>query len=576
MSARSPIVAFLLSLALCLVAATAADAATPAPAWDIQSIAAPTNFLPGEESGRDSYQIIITNTGGRPTDGTPITIVDTLPRGIGVKGLELRSPRGSSPFINSGCKAPVTTAEVTTVSCEVTDALLPGDEPARLEPGNALLLQIKTTVPADAAGMLVNQVRVEGGGAATITAQAENQVSAEDAKAGFEEFKAAADRPRRPAGEWRRLPPLPVHDLLRGEHRHRSAGAADPVVAADGNLREIEVKLPPGLAGNPTAIERCTGQQFNTNLGGVGLANLCPDGSAVGLVTVEQLEGMPTLPGDTVPLYNLVPPKGMPAQFGFRVLGAPFYIDTKLRSDSDYGITAYLENVTEAQRATATQVTIWGTPWDKSHDTRRGLCGTFHEGSCPAPGTPRPFLRLPSSCASPLLSLMSFETWARPSAGAATSFAEPAPTACSQRPLRPDDRSHALDQRRRRPLRPSRRRPPAAEGKRRPRRTGRGRSARRDGHPARGPLGQPLLRRRSRRLLPAADRLPGRQGRQTELLHRTGRLPRRLEDRHGRDRHPPGRPPAARLDLPRQAGTKTPSVPSSPSTSPSTTRTPAS
>jgi hypothetical protein len=432
MNARKPIVA-LLALLLCFAVDANAGAATPTPAWDIQSISAPTNFLPGEESGEDRYQVFLTNSGAEPTDESPITIVDTLPRGLGVKGVELRSPRGGSPNISGGCQAPVTVAEVTTLTCEVTNALLPGDEPARLEPGNALFLQINTSVPADAAGTLVNQVRVEGGGAATVSAEAENEASSENAKAGFEEFQAQLTGPDG----------LPVSAADSHPYQYTTSfavntiteapGSGHPVVAAGGNLREIEVTLPPGLAGNPTAIGRCTAQQFNTTVPESAAANECPDSSAVGLAVVQQVEGDAGVGGSVeTPIYNLVPPKGMPAQFGFRVLEAPFYINTRLRSDGDYGITAYLENVTEAQRATASRVTFWGVPWDASHDTQRGFCGSAHKGSCPVAEAPRPFLRLPSSCQNPLLATMSFETWAQPSASAATSFEEPAPTACNQ------------------------------------------------------------------------------------------------------------------------------------------------
>ena len=98
------------------------------------------------------------------------------------------------------------------------------------------------------------------------------------------------------------------------------------------------------------------------------------------------------------PVYNLVPPPGMPAQLGFQVGALPIYIDTRLRSDGDYGVTAYLRNVTEAQRVTAARVMIWGTPWEESHDSLRGNAPTWAKaparskagsrgrfGGCPAP-----------------------------------------------------------------------------------------------------------------------------------------------------------------------------------------------
>ncbi|MGA8363678.1 MAG: hypothetical protein WB709_04080 [Solirubrobacteraceae bacterium] len=426
----------LLALSLCLAAADS-DAATPAPAWNIQSIAAPTNFLPGEASGEDSYQVFINNSGGAPTNNSTITITDTLPKGIEVKRLSFRSPRGSNPNISEGCAKPVTVSEVTTVSCEVTNALQPASEPARLDPSNALFLEVNVIVPPGASGKLLNQVQVSGGGAALVSAASENGASPEDAKVGFEELKseltAADGRPVIGADSH----PYQYTTTFAVNTVTTVPGEELPVLAAGGNLREIEVALPPGLVGNPTAIERCTTQQFaatTTATGNVSV-NECPVGSAVGLATVEQLEGAT---GHTpIPVYNLVPPRGMPAQFGFQIFGVPIYINTRVRSDGDYGITAYLENVTEAQRATATRIILWGTPWEASHDTMRGFCGAVQEGSCSVDGTPRSFLRLPSSCANSLTTTMSIETWAQPPANALTSFSEPAPTACSAPPFTP-------------------------------------------------------------------------------------------------------------------------------------------
>jgi hypothetical protein len=121
----------------------------------------------------------------------------------------------------------------------------------------------------------------------------------------------------------------------------------------------------------------------------------------------------------------------MPAQLGFQILGAPVYIDTKIRSEGDYAAVGFLHSVTEAQRVTASRIVLWGTPWEASHDTVRGEClGTV--GLCPVEGTPRPFLRLPSNCANPLLTTIAYTTWARPVTGAGAGFAEAAPVGCSE------------------------------------------------------------------------------------------------------------------------------------------------
>jgi hypothetical protein len=421
-----------------LAVPASAAAATPTPAWDIQSLAVPTNFEAGDASGAARYQVFVANSGGKVTDPTvaSITITDTLPAGIEVKEVGLFAAKGAGTDISKGAACKTETAgETTTVSCEVTDALSPKVEPAKLYPGDALALEIRVGIPSSATSTLVNHVEVEGGGAAAVSAQSENRVSSEDPPAGFEEYKAG----------WTGVDGLPSTGADSHPYQYTTAFGVNVVkgpasssaafIPAGGDLREIEVALPPGLAGNPTSIERCNAQQFNT-FHNVFLPlreseahlNQCPLSSVVGVAVLQQLEGDRS--GARLPIYNLVPPKGMPAQLGFQILGLPNYINTRLRSESDYGITAYLQNVTEAKRVTAARISIWGTPWDASHDANRGQCIESWE-LCPVPGTPRPFLRLPSSCANPLLTTMSFTTWAQPPASAAAGDEEAAPVNCA-------------------------------------------------------------------------------------------------------------------------------------------------
>jgi hypothetical protein len=441
----------LLGLGSLLLAAPAARAAQPVPAWSIQSITAPTNFEPGDESGKDGYLVFFTNSGGAPTEeveGTgehvPITIVDTVPAGLTVEKVELLPSRNSGANIANNGVPPACETEPkpsgTRVECKVTDALLPAFEPANLRPGEQLLLRVFVKTPASTTGTLVNRAEVEGGGAAPASAEFTNQASATPAAPGFEYFTTELTGPDG----------LPVsaadshpYDYVTSFATNTVAtepGSPSPFVVAGGDLKEIEVALPPGLMGNPMAIERCSARQFMTIHGAVhsgGTAqtpNECPAGAAVGLAAVQQLEGEGG--GAMYPLYNLDPPKGMPAQLGFQVSGLPIYINTRLRSDSDYGLTAYLANTTEAQRVTASRITIWGTPWDPSHDPLRAQCAEL-EGSCPVEGTPRPFMRLPSSCADPLVSAFHFETWAQPPAAATASFTEGAPTGCGVPPFGP-------------------------------------------------------------------------------------------------------------------------------------------
>ena len=248
-----------------LLAAPQALAAAPAPAWDIQALAAPTNFTPGDESGLDRYQAFITNSGGAPTDHSPITIVDTLPPGMGVKGVALFPPRHSNQNISAPpvCETE-TVGEISTVTCEVTDAALAGMEPAKVNPGEEFLLEVDVSTPPSASGTLANAVEVKGGGAPTAFLEGENQASPEPAGIGFEEFHADLSGPDG----------LPVTGADSHPYQYTTSfavnliasppGSGFPFVPAGGDLKEIEVALPPGLIGNPTAVERCTAQQFNT------------------------------------------------------------------------------------------------------------------------------------------------------------------------------------------------------------------------------------------------------------------------------------------------------------------------
>ena len=437
MSARRVLLAACAAAGALAVAPAGASAA-PTPAWSVDSLPTPTNFVPGDESGKAGFQAFIVNSGGIVTDQSEITITDTLPAGLGVKKVELHPPRSSNSNIDSDCETQVV-GDVSTVTCKVTDALLPAKEPAKLYPGDELLLEIRVSVPPTASGTLVNQVEVQGGGAAPVIIESENPASAETASAGFQEYRAELTDSRGLAATGAASHPYQFTTTFAVNVNTSPPGSSYPFAPAGGDLKDIEVSLPPGLIANPTAIGRCSIQDFNTVHGvspeqGVNYTpNDCPEDSAVGVIATWQKEGKGGI--YKAPIYNLAPPKGMPAQLGFQIVGVPIYIDSRVRTASDYGVTGFLRNVTEAQRVTAARVTLWGTPWEASHDPLRGECAEIR-GECPAKDPseevePRAFWRLPSTCANPLAITMEFSTWAQPPAAASATSGVPQPTDCA-------------------------------------------------------------------------------------------------------------------------------------------------
>jgi hypothetical protein len=439
---------FLAAGAIALAAPSAmALTPAPAPAWAVRSLPLPTHFAPGDESGHDKYEVTALNVGGASTDESPIRLTDVLPQGLEVKSVRLEFARSNGADLGPSLCVTETAGPHQVVRCTVPSNLTGVERPALLGPAEGLRLVIGIATPAGAQGtMLTNAVEVEGGGAVAAVATAENEASSVPAKSGLFDFSASLLGPG--GAPVRQAASTPFQYLTRfaaNTERPGPAGAGiTEFIPAGGDLKDIAVALPPGLIGNPTAVPRCPAQQFNTTDNTViGPSNVtrnqCPDASAVGLVAVDQIEGKTAVGGNlVVPLYNLVPPPGMPAQLGFQLLGAPFYIDTAIRSGGDYGVTATLRNTTEIQRVTAASVFIWGAPSDPSHDSLRGRCVAAGAGSiplslgtCSAGETPKSFLRLPTSCESPLTTAMTFNTWTDPGSFAGSSFTEPRPQNCA-------------------------------------------------------------------------------------------------------------------------------------------------
>ena len=442
----SLLVALTATVAGLLFAAAPGSAAAPSgPAWSINSIATPTNFVPGDTERPYSYEVTIINNGAASTDGSPLIISDTLPQGLVVKGVQMvlpyepgkdaRNDFGTAAGANSLCVVDEGGGPAT-VTCEVPEKypsppfVNTPDRPSMLRSGEALSIVIAVAPTGVVEGEeLINRATVEGGGAAPASVSADNKASAAPAERGFAYFRATLSGVGGdPVGEAASHP----FQYTTSFALHTKPGAggpgASPFVPAGGDVKDIAVALPPGLVGNPLSIARCTTRQFTSGTtktfsngkGAIvqGSVNECPDASAVGFVLIQQVEGARSGP---TPLYNLVPAPGEPALFGFIVGGIPFYIDTEVRTGGDYGINGVLHNNSEVKRVTAATVTLWGTPADPRHDPLRGSClvpttvsGNWSFEECAAGIPPKPFFRVPTSCGNPLESVMSFSTWLSP------------------------------------------------------------------------------------------------------------------------------------------------------------------
>ncbi len=96
-------------------------------------------------------------------------------------------------------------------------------------------------------------------------------------------------------------------------------------------LKTVRVDLPVGLSVNPGATPQCPLATFETS------PLTCPAGSNVGKsIITAALLGIATPLPEAPTVYNIVPPAGEPARFGFNLLGNNVYLRADVAWDGDY------------------------------------------------------------------------------------------------------------------------------------------------------------------------------------------------------------------------------------------------
>jgi hypothetical protein len=388
-------VLFLVVLGAIVVLAAPAMADSPAPGWEIFTRAAPTNLPP---EGEGEIHLDVFNVGA--ATGELPTITDVLPAGatvVGAPGIEVFADDEVGSRVGPGeC-----TATANTVSC--TANTVPPGYMAEV----SIPVKVGDVMPGSEAE---NHATVVGGGALG-PANESKRVKFSSAAPGFgfagvDGWFTNADG---------------TNDTQAGSHPYEltiayamnstAYGYANEFTS-HGETANLVVNLPPGIIGNPTAVPRCTRRQFDgEKVGDEGSG--CPADTQVGVDTARP-QGLEA----SFKVYNLVPPLGVAAQFGFLYAGIPVFLDAGVRSggptalSSDYGIS---EHVLVPQRDIVfNATTIWGVPAEESHTDQRGVPSSVGQ---------TPFLTLPTGCEGPQeVSLEALDTWESSDVSAQSSF----------------------------------------------------------------------------------------------------------------------------------------------------------
>jgi hypothetical protein len=237
----------------------------------------------------------------------------------------------------------------------------------------------------------------------------------------------------------------------------------------EGDLKRLVADLPPGQLGDPNATPKCSQFDFLNISRVLNLSEGCAAASQVGVAEVTLGRALAAQFPVTVPVYNMEPRNGgETARLAFYVpaVNVPIQIGLRVRSESDYGITAISDGLTRFYPVASVRMTLWSSPGDASHDSSRypqvlgdgrAFCGFVCVGPPPLPFPlspnpglpPRAFLTNPTSCDGPLISRVSAISYQEPDTSVGAEHTMPTMSGCDLVPFEPvlsiEPRSRLVD-----------------------------------------------------------------------------------------------------------------------------------
>jgi hypothetical protein len=291
----------------------------------------------------------------------PVTVTDTPPAGLVIDQARVFEPQ-------TGKEAECTIG--VQIVCSYPSAVASGHE---------LLLEIKVAViSATVSGVVSNRVEVTSPAAGEDAAA----TSIVDLNAGEAPFGVSAFN-------------LHVNGengeeyLQAGGHPYSVTTNIDlntgfslsllnaPILTPVQDVKAVAVELPVGLLGNPTVVPQCAPSELTTSSGTVGIGNFhaaCPPDSRVGTVRLEYEHGDHPEP-QGFPVYNVVPPRGYPVEFGINAqLSQPIYLyATVVPTPRGYRIRIASPDVLRAVGIEAMSLTIFGDPGEHNESESKAF-----------------------------------------------------------------------------------------------------------------------------------------------------------------------------------------------------------
>jgi hypothetical protein len=389
--------------------ARSAWASAPAASWTIESFAEPTNF---SQSGNalcleelfgptfvecDGYVVTARNAGGAATDGSSVTLKDILPEHLKVQKVDFFISSVREETLNEA-------AEMCTEAPPVIECNFPGTSEVSpiLEPDASMKMIVYATVDSSAPPMLRNEASVSGGGAPEATTHESNPVSSSSPSFGLSSFALSVNGPDGAPDTQAGGHPYELTTVIGLNNAFRVVGPQGDNIKQSTSvqdLKDVVSDLPVGFVGSTLAAPECE----VSRLAGEGR---CPADTIVGHIQTEPSSNASVYS----PIYNLVPERGVPAEFGFvdNLHGAHVFYTRVVPSAHGYMLQTMNSDI-PAVDITHVAVTFYGDPVAKQEELAR------QEGRTPSPLLPVPFFTNPSSCSGEtLVATIYMDSWQNP------------------------------------------------------------------------------------------------------------------------------------------------------------------
>ena len=381
------------------VLAGEAWAGEPAPGWEIFSRAIPSNFSANPANGLpDGYEVVVRNAGSQPTDGSPVTISDTLPEGVtAVEAVGYDLGPGLKEEFREEQKPVALKCELRLHSVTCTDGSV-------VMPGDTLVVSITVQVSSEIheGQAVVNTATASGGGASAQTLSLSTPVQAGAIPFGLESVVFA------PVGL------DGARDTEAGGHPYeltttfylntREEYNSGAFVKSSDDTKDVVAELPPGFVGNPQVVQKCS--QILASTEPKPGKSVCPPSSQVGVARLglRGLEHEPLHSENVVPVYNVQPGRGAAAQFEFFDV-VPVTLVATANQETNYAIRVTVSDIPREAEFNASSLTFFGEP-ATNHDIYNRGAGV---------GQPLAFLQNPVDCsAGPLHARVSIDSWQSP------------------------------------------------------------------------------------------------------------------------------------------------------------------